>query len=148
MSELSTIYDYMRICVAPHKRIYVKMLFMLSSFTTSHPTSCRIFSQTWSKLEVVRLLPEIRGFPRSMHSLDLPANAAQSMWNGADRFAMFHSNEQGEPLFPIWRKMKLTRSFACRIAQVTKASAITLCFSFTITLEHERRKQFELKSRI
>ena len=32
MSELSTIYDYMRLCVAPHKRIYVKMLFMLSSF--------------------------------------------------------------------------------------------------------------------
>jgi hypothetical protein len=33
MLELSTIYDYMRLCGAPHKRIYVKMLFMLSSFT-------------------------------------------------------------------------------------------------------------------
>jgi hypothetical protein len=32
MPELQTIYDYMRLCGAPHKRIYVKMLFMLSSF--------------------------------------------------------------------------------------------------------------------
>jgi hypothetical protein len=32
MPELSTIYDYMRLCGRPHKRIYVKMLFMLSSF--------------------------------------------------------------------------------------------------------------------
>ncbi len=32
MPELSTIYDYMRLCGAPHKRIYVKMLFMLSCF--------------------------------------------------------------------------------------------------------------------
>ncbi len=35
MPELSTIYDYMRLCVAPHKRIYVKMLFMLSSFMST-----------------------------------------------------------------------------------------------------------------
>ena len=33
MPELSTIYDYMRLCGAQHKRLYVKMLFMLSSFT-------------------------------------------------------------------------------------------------------------------
>jgi len=35
MPELCTIYDYMRLCVAPHKRIYVKMLFMLSSFMST-----------------------------------------------------------------------------------------------------------------
>src|SRR5581483_4002132 len=99
-------------------------------------------------LEVAQLPPEIRGSPRSMHSLDLPENAAQSMWNGVDRFAMFHSNEQEEPLFLIWRKMKSTSSFACRIAQGSKANVITLCSSFSITPEHEPRKQFELRSRI
>ena len=30
MPELSTIYDYMRLCGAPHKRIYVAMSVMLS----------------------------------------------------------------------------------------------------------------------
>ena len=40
MTELSTIYDYMRLCVAPHKRMYVKMLFMLSSFTEAPPLFC------------------------------------------------------------------------------------------------------------
>jgi len=35
MPELSTIYDYMRLCVAPHNRRYVKMLFMLSSFMST-----------------------------------------------------------------------------------------------------------------
>lgn len=33
MSELTTIYDYMRLCGVQHKRIYVKMLVMLSCFT-------------------------------------------------------------------------------------------------------------------
>ena len=35
MPELSTIHDYMRLCGATHKRIYVKMLFMLSSFMST-----------------------------------------------------------------------------------------------------------------
>ncbi len=35
MPELATIYDYMRLCVAPHKRIYVKILFMLASFMST-----------------------------------------------------------------------------------------------------------------
>jgi hypothetical protein len=33
VAELETIYSYMRLCGAQHNRIYVKMLFMLSSFT-------------------------------------------------------------------------------------------------------------------
>jgi hypothetical protein len=33
MPELSTIYDYMRLCGRPHNLMYVKMLFMLSCFT-------------------------------------------------------------------------------------------------------------------
>jgi len=44
MSELSTIYDYMRLCVAPHKRIYVKMLFMLSPFTEALLFRCGCLS--------------------------------------------------------------------------------------------------------
>jgi hypothetical protein len=35
MPELSTIYDYMRLCGATHKRIYVRMLLMLSCFTST-----------------------------------------------------------------------------------------------------------------
>ena len=33
MPELSNIFDYMRLCGAPHKRIYVKMPVMLSWLT-------------------------------------------------------------------------------------------------------------------
>jgi hypothetical protein len=40
MPEFSTIYDYMRLCGAPHKRMYVKMLFMLSSFTEAPLFRC------------------------------------------------------------------------------------------------------------
>ena len=35
MPELTTIYDYMRLCGAPHNLIYVKMLFMLSTFMST-----------------------------------------------------------------------------------------------------------------
>jgi hypothetical protein len=35
MQQLSTIYDYMRLCVAQHNLIYVKMLFMLSSLMST-----------------------------------------------------------------------------------------------------------------
>ena len=56
--------------------------------TISRPTFCRSFSHTWSRLEVAQLPPEIRGLPRSMHSLGSQANAARSMWNGVDRFTV------------------------------------------------------------
>jgi hypothetical protein len=35
MPELSNIFDYMRLCGAPHKRIYVKMSVMLSCFMST-----------------------------------------------------------------------------------------------------------------
>ena len=43
MPELCTIYDYMRLCGAPHNLIYVKMLFMLSSFTEAPLFRCGCF---------------------------------------------------------------------------------------------------------
>ena len=43
MPELNTTYDYMRLCVAPHNLIYVKMLFMLSSFTEGPLFRCGSF---------------------------------------------------------------------------------------------------------
>lgn len=44
MPELCTIYDYMRLCGRPHKRIYVKMLFMFSSFTEAPVFRCGRFT--------------------------------------------------------------------------------------------------------
>jgi hypothetical protein len=112
------------------------------------PTIVSGFLAHWNKLEIARWLLETKGLPLSMLSLGLRANAALSMWNGANRFAMFHSNELGKPQCLTWRKMKLKGSLGHQIAGVNRVGEIPPCYCFFTTQGHVRRKRLELRLRI
>jgi hypothetical protein len=75
------------------------------------------------------------------------ANAVLSMWNGVDRFALFHLNEHGKIHFRTWRKMNLTGSSGHQIERVNRDGEITPCCCFSTIQGHVQLKRLASRLR-